>query len=65
MYVFIDRNWMYLPVSEGDKHLTLTAAVRHRFNTEAAILDDTISEPKQGGILKFVMFWPSGLNPVD
>ena len=56
---------MYLPVSEGDKHLTLTAAVRHRFNTEAAILDDTISEPKQGGILKFVMFWPSGLNPVD
>lgn len=28
---------MYLPKREGDKHLTLTAKVTHRFNTEAAI----------------------------
>lgn len=34
---------MCLPERDGDKLLTLTAAVAHRFNTEAAILDDTIS----------------------
>ena len=28
---------MCLPARDGDKHLTLTAAVTHRFNTEAAI----------------------------
>lgn len=34
---------MCLPERDGDKLLTLTAAVAHRFNTEAAILDDTMS----------------------
>lgn len=41
-------NKLRLPVKDGEKRLTLTAAVRHCFHMEAAILDRTISTSLRG-----------------
>lgn len=38
---------MFLPERDGDKHLTLTAAVTHRFQMEAAIFGRYHFLPRQ------------------
>lgn len=47
---------MFLPENDGDKHLTLTAAVTQRFHTEAAIFGRYHFLPGAGSVISDVPY---------